>query len=129
MKKLILLTAITIFASMTAFAARSENVEVRMADQKTSALGKITVKFISVTEDSRCPQGTQCIWAGNAKVKVSLSKGKKAKTFELDSTRGNTVIQFQGYDIKFVDLRPQPGEMVKMVAKPKVLTVSIAKHA
>lgn len=128
MKNLIFVTAILILGSMTVFAAKSENLEVRLSEQKTSGLGKITVKFISVIEDSRCPAGTQCIWAGNAKVKISLSKGRKAKTFELDSTRGNTVLEFQGYDVKFVDLLPQPGEMVKAVAKPKLLTLSITKH-
>ena len=128
MKTFLTAAAITLFAAFSIF-AKTDNVEVRMGSQKTSTVGAVTVKFVAVVEDSRCPQGTQCVWAGNAKVKVSISKGKKEKTFELDSTRGNTVINFQGYDIKFVDLRPQPGEMVKMVAKPKVLTVSVTKHA
>ena len=31
------------------------------------------VKFLEVTEDSRCPEGVDCFWAGNARLKIELS--------------------------------------------------------
>lgn len=30
------------------------------------------IKFIAVTEDSRCPNGTHCMWAGVAKIQLAL---------------------------------------------------------
>ena len=128
MKKIIAAEALTVLASLATFAIKADDLEVALGGQKRAVAGGITVKFIAVIEDSRCPRGTQCVWAGNAKVKIGLSKGRKAKTIELDSNVGNTLVQFQGYDIKFVSLRPEPGEKVKMVAFPKRLTVSIKKH-
>ena len=35
---------------------------------------KYAINFVEVTEDSRCPQGAQCIVAGNVGVKLSVSK-------------------------------------------------------
>jgi hypothetical protein len=128
MKKIIAAAALTVLASLATFAIKADDLEVALGGQKRAVAGGITVKFIAVIEDSRCPRGTQCVWAGNAKVKIGLSKGRKAKTVELDSNVGNTLVQFQGYGIKFVSLRPEPGEKVKMVAFPKRLTVSIKKH-
>jgi hypothetical protein len=30
------------------------------------------IKFVEVTNDSRCPKGVQCIWAGEAKCQLSI---------------------------------------------------------
>ena len=128
MKHAAILISLIIFSSMTIFAAKSEKLTVRSGQSKTSSLGKVTVKFVSVEEDSRCPEGTQCVWAGNAKVKITLAKGRKAaRTFELNSTTAPKVITFEGYDISFVDLTPHR-TMSKVVVRTQDLTVSITKH-
>lgn len=33
----------------------------------------VTIKFMEVLEDSRCPKGVNCIWAGRAIVKVQVT--------------------------------------------------------
>ena len=38
----------------------------------------MTVKFIEITEDSRCPEGTTCIWAGEASASIELTKDNVA---------------------------------------------------
>ncbi|MEQ1922196.1 MAG: hypothetical protein ABL952_06780 [Pyrinomonadaceae bacterium] len=113
---------------MTISAKTPENVTIRVGGHAISKTGKITVKVIEVLEDSRCPVNVTCVWAGNAKIKISLKKGRKAaRTFELNSTLTPKTILFEGYEVSFVDLTPRPGEMVKAVAFPKVVTVSITK--
>lgn len=49
----------------------------------------ITIKFLEVLEDSRCPKGVNCIWAGRAIVKVEvIADGKKEeKTLIIGATR------------------------------------------
>lgn len=115
---------------MTVLANKTESVTLRVGEQKTSTLGKIKVNFVEVLDDSRCPVGATCVWAGNAKVKITLAKGKKAaKTVELNSTLQPRVITFEGYDIQFVDLTPRPhGAMKTNVAVHPQLVVSITKH-
>ena len=115
-------------STFAAFAAKTENVTVEAGRSKTATTAKITVKFVSVEEDSRCPEGTQCIWAGNARVKITLAKGKKAaKTFMLNSTTQPNTITFEGYDITFVDLEPHR-TMSKVAVRSQQLTVSITRH-
>ena len=93
-----------------------------------SADGKIKIKFISVVEDSRCPMNVACIWAGNVKIKIAVSKGRKAaKTYEINSGLDPRVLTVNGYEITFVDLSPRPGELLKMRAFPPTVTLSVKK--
>src|ERR1041384_3412543 len=43
--------------------------------------------FVNVTQDSRCPEGTTCIWAGNARLRLRVvSANGASKEFELNTT-------------------------------------------
>lgn len=128
MRKTATLIFLILFATMGIFAARPENVTINAGLSKTSKTGKIKITFVRIEEDSRCPEDTTCVWAGNAKVKIKLAKGKKAaRTFHLNSTLDPKVITFEGYDIAFVDLSPQR-TMSKVAAHNVQLTVSITRH-
>ncbi|MGR0482560.1 MAG: hypothetical protein ACTFAL_14485 [Candidatus Electronema sp. V4] len=35
--------------------------------------GDLSIQFSSVSSDSRCPTGVQCVWAGNAEIVLELS--------------------------------------------------------
>jgi len=141
MKKLILITSLTILAALPALAKHDDSVTLQVGRQKT--VGKITVKFVAVDSDSRCPINVSCVWAGNARVKISVRKGKRhANDLELNSNLAPKVITFEGYDIAFVDLTPKPGEerstlddrRVQLKGPSKLsdatprLTLSISKH-
>ena len=114
--------------AMGVSASVSETVKVRVGQTKGANGGKLNINFISVVEDSRCPVNANCVWAGNAKIKIAVSKGKAvAKTVELNSGLKPDSVTVYGYEIKFVDLSPHPGENVKMVAMPKQATLSVKK--
>lgn len=127
--KILTLMFITIFGlAALASAKEPETVKVRVGEMKNAAGGRLAIKLVSVVEDSRCPINAQCVWAGNAKIKIAVSKGKMApKTIELNSGLKPDSIIIYGYEIKFVDLSPHPGENVKMVAFPKMATLSVKK--
>lgn len=131
MKMIFLATVLTLGLGglIQAKAAAPETLVVRVGQQKTAARGKIIVKVAAVVEDSRCPVGVNCVWAGNAKIKITLAKGKKAaKSFELNSTLQPQSIIFEGYEFRLVDLTPRPGETAKMAALHKTATISLTKH-
>ena len=128
MRKVILTLVLVLWAGLAAFAQQSETLSLRNGQQKTTAHSRITVKFISVLDDSRCPANAKCIWAGNVRIKVSISKRRKApKTFELNSTLSPQLAYFEGYAIKLVDLVPRPGEKVKRAADRRTVTLSVTK--
>lgn len=130
MKTLILTILLTLsFGLFTASEVSAETFTLHVGHQKTTAHGKITIKVVEVLEDSRCPPDAMCVWAGNVKIKLTLAKGKKAaKSFELNSTLDPKLILFEGYDIRFVDLRPRRGEIVKPSASSATVILSVTKH-
>ncbi len=86
----------------------SKEFALTASQRATVTSNKITVEFVKVLEDSRCPVGVDCVWAGNAKLEVRISKGKISKTFEMNTALDPKTITFQGYKIELVNLNPAP---------------------
>jgi hypothetical protein len=69
----------------------------------------LSVVFESVLEDSRCPEGVDCIWSGNAKIRIRSSKQKHAPApVELNTDVGPKSSTYLDYEIKLVALKPRP---------------------
>ena len=132
--KVLGLCLIAIIASATFTPAKApETVKVKVGKSKVTSAGKVTIKFVSVVEDSRCPINARCVWAGNARVKLAVSVGKAAaRTIELNSGVEPRSIKADGYVFTFVELTPYPGDHPDDI-KPAdggipTLTVSIEKE-
>lgn len=70
---------------------------------------RLTIKFVEVVEDSRCPRDVTCIWAGNAKVKLLVSKGKnRSQEVELNSGIEPTAVTVFGFELSLKELTPYP---------------------
>lgn len=68
-----------------------------------------TIRFHRVVEDSRCPEGAVCVWAGNAAVGLQLGGSGAVE----DSLILNTLLEpkserFHGYRVELKDLLPHP---------------------
>jgi hypothetical protein len=69
----------------------------------------LAVVFESVLEDSRCPEGVDCIWSGNAIIRIRSSKQKHAPApIELNTNVGTKSSSYLDYEIKLVALKPRP---------------------
>jgi hypothetical protein len=69
----------------------------------------LSVVFESVLEDSRCPEGVDCIWSGNAKIRIRSSKQKHAPaSIELNTHIEPKLSSYLDYEIKLVALKPRP---------------------
>jgi hypothetical protein len=69
----------------------------------------LAVVFESVVEDSRCPEGVDCIWSGNAKIRIRSSKQKHTPApIELNTDVGPKSSSYLDYEIKLVALKPRP---------------------
>jgi hypothetical protein len=126
-KVLVTLTAFLVMASswMPILAQDAEEIRVRQGQQRSGDRGRIKIRLTSVLEDSRCPVGATCVWAGNARVKLEVTRGRSRRTIELSTTLEPKVVSALGYSFRLVDLKPLPGEKVKM--RP-VATVSVTKN-
>jgi hypothetical protein len=71
--------------------------------------GALSVKFLRVAEDSRCPKGEQCIRAGNARVELEARSGAEpAQTVVLNTTEGETQAEIGSRVLRLDGLAPVP---------------------
>ncbi|HSB46450.1 MAG TPA: hypothetical protein VLD37_00430 [Candidatus Bilamarchaeum sp.] len=69
-------------------AALGESFNLSPGESAHIATDGIVVRFINVTEDSRCPSDVVCIWAGQVKAEVEFSAAGEVSRFNLTSTAG-----------------------------------------
>jgi hypothetical protein len=103
----LLLLSVVVLFSISAFAQSGESAAIKLGDSAELAASKISIKFVRVIEDSRCPADVNCIWAGNAKIEIEASKGSQKSTFVLNTNGNETEASFAGYMLKLTGLEPQ----------------------
>jgi FlaG/FlaF family flagellin (archaellin) len=112
----------------TTQAQTTQQLKMQVGAQKKAFKNKITVQFIEVVEDSRCPEDVNCVWAGNAKVKIKVRKGSGAwKTLEVNSGNAPQTVEFQGYEIKMTNLTPTPRSNIRINRNGYVATFALRK--
>ncbi|MFT5891354.1 MAG: hypothetical protein ACI9Y7_001455, partial [Dokdonia sp.] len=51
-----------------------DTLELKLEIGECQKVNNIKVTFLEVLEDSRCPKGVSCVWAGQAKIKVRIKE-------------------------------------------------------
>lgn len=89
----------------------------------------LTVTFAEMVEDSRCPEGVNCIWAGNGKIKITLKKGShKSMSFELNTMTEPKSFAYQGYEVTLVKLDPYPKHDMPTRKRDYAATLKVTKE-
>ena len=70
--------------------------------------GALTVEFMSVAGESRCPEGVTCVWEGNAEIRVQVSSAEMTETYALNTTLNPQFVEHQGYKIDLLSVDPYP---------------------
>ena len=91
-------------------AALGAPFDVAISETAVVAQAELRVTFESVTADSRCPKGAQCIWEGDAVTRVSLATSAEATAVvELHTnSRFERSAEYHGYLVTLVELAPYP---------------------
>jgi hypothetical protein len=115
-------------ASRTKEAALNEEFEIKIGQQVLIRDEGLKVSFSYVAEDSRCPEGVQCIQAGNGKIVLSLSKkGKRSGKITLNTMRDPKHDAYREYDVKLVGLNPYPKKDAHIKKKEYVATLVVSR--
>jgi hypothetical protein len=88
--------------------AASLKQEIQLAPKQQAAYGPqgLTVEFIRVVEDSRCPSDVECVWAGEVKVEVATRiNTAEAVKHEIKAGEHATVGAFR---VGIVNVHPVP---------------------
>ncbi|HLD12480.1 MAG TPA: hypothetical protein VJB87_02690 [Candidatus Nanoarchaeia archaeon] len=103
--------------------------ELRVGD--TAEYGDLSLKFLGVSEDSRCPQGVQCIWAGRVVTLFQVVIDSEPAFLEV-TTEGPTIIKKStpvdwDYYVRLVAVSPVSMQGVSIAVEEYVISLNIKK--
>ena len=111
--------AILILFSTFAFgqedSTETPKIGIKLPIGGTTVLKGISLKFMEVLEDSRCPTNVTCIWAGRARVKVAVTSNgeteEKILTFgevRPNEEKNTNLYSSKEFAINGITLNPYP---------------------
>ena len=123
MGKRILIGGILVVLMGCAAAVVPENEINQQLDSKADK----EIVLVKVKDDSRCPEGTQCVWAGEVTVEVAAYENKELiqqRTFILNENSMDTLKNWfekhlpgEKKAIKAINVLPYPKEGVPILPK------------
>jgi len=102
------------------------NVTLAPGAAVSSKSGDVKVLFVAVTEDSRCPRDTTCVWAGEVKVRLEIQETSKAAA-QLEIAEGGDTVA-GGYRVTLVQVEPQPTSTAKIAPQDYRATLKIDRE-
>jgi len=96
--------------SQTAETAQLTESFAMRVDGSATIDRSLSIRFVGVDEDSRCPRGVQCVWAGNAKVRIQVQEdGQPAAELFLNTHSDSpTSVSYESYVISLESVEPHP---------------------
>ncbi len=100
-------------------------------NQTASEPNDISVKFLNVTGDSRCPSGVTCIWQGTSTILVNVIKnnqnlGNSSLTSRLGDNNATITIP-GGYLLQVIQVEPYPTSGMRIPISDYTVTFAISK--
>jgi len=106
-RTLAVILAFSTLITSTVKGAESSPLKLRVGE--CSEIDGMKVKFSAVLEDSRCPEGEQCVSAGNARVQLQITQPRgRTRTLELNTQTPPLAVSVDHREIKILDLVPYP---------------------
>lgn len=87
----------------------------------------LRVRLDSVPEDSRCPKNAVCIWEGNARVRLTLTKSSlPQQQLELNTNTEPKIAPYQNYRVQLIEVSPYPiaGEQIQRASYKATIVIS-----
>lgn len=114
-------------------AADREMETVDLGAQVTLAPGAIvslkatgmTVRFVAVTDDSRCPGDVTCVWAGEVRARLEIHEASRAAS-QLELLEGGSTVA-GGCRVTLVRVEPQPTSEARIAPQDYRATLQLDK--
>ncbi|MDT5061815.1 MAG: hypothetical protein QOH63_2274 [Acidobacteriota bacterium] len=106
--------------------ALNQEFEIKVGE-RVSVEG-LKISFGAVAEDSRCPVDVKCVWTGNAKIILTLSKrGRRPARLNLNTGLEPKHQLYDGYDVKLVGISPSRKKDEKINRGDYVATLVVSR--
>jgi hypothetical protein len=106
----VLATVCAVTSPETKTAALGESFGIKIGESVLIEGEALEIGLEDVPTDSRCPDGAQCIWEGDATVRIWARHVSRAREdYELHtSAREERALIYLGYRIQLLQLAPYP---------------------
>jgi hypothetical protein len=89
----------------------------------------LNIEFERVTSDSRCPRDVQCVWAGNAAIRIQVvEQMSEPRLVELDTYGERQKAQLGKYELQVVSLTPDPVSTERIEPRQYRLTLRLTER-
>jgi hypothetical protein len=100
--------------------------EFVLAPGESSVVEEITVRFVRIAADSRCPADVVCVWAGDAQVQIVVTSTGQSKEYELH-TMDKKPVTHDGYTVNLLKVDPYPSTSKKIEPEDYRVTLKVTK--
>ena len=101
--------------------------EITLTAGNTQVYQNVRLRLVSV-EDSRCPMGTACIWAGQLVVTLEVLSDEEDKIeVKLIRKREPEVAHALGYQFLLIDVKPHPKKGKTIQLSDQIVQLKILK--
>jgi len=101
--------AVIVAGAQGAAPEREPGRPFEMKPAETVTFQGVRVTFEGVSEESRCPTGAQCVWAGDAAAGFILEKAPESTRRTLHTNgRFERQAEFAGVVVRLEDIKPYP---------------------
>ena len=107
----------------------SEEFSLNIGQTVRIASEDLEIEFIDVTEDSRCPKGVTCIWAGEVTAKVAINTGNSLDELLLTEpglSSGKATAVYQKYRLAY-HVEPYPEQGITIAQDQYRLLIMVSK--
>ncbi|MDR8391851.1 hypothetical protein NC796_11900 [Aliifodinibius sp. S!AR15-10] len=101
-----------------------EKFELAFNQKVTIPSEDIEIEFSDVLEDSRCPEGAACFWAGNAEIVAVFNDNEIHLNTYLEPKK----VDLSGYNIALISLVPYPKINQEIKKEEYTATLLVTKN-
>jgi len=81
--------------------------EFVLAPGESAVVEEISIRFVRVANDSRCPADAVCVWGGDAQVQISVLSSQRSQDYDLH-TGDMKPVTHDPYTIHLIKVEPYP---------------------
>jgi hypothetical protein len=100
--------------------------EFVLAPGESSLVEDVSIRFVRVATDSRCPADVVCVWAGDAQVQIVVTSRRSTKEYDLHTSDMKPVVH-EDYTIHLVKVEPYPFTSRTIAPEEYRVTLKVTK--
>jgi hypothetical protein len=106
---------------------QAKTYELKVGEEKAVAGADFTLLLAAVPEDSRCPEGVNCIWAGSVGAELVFCGPKSERTARLNTNSPPRVLKYRGRYFRITNVSPRKVEGREIKPADYAVTLEVSK--